>query len=64
MPFQHMSVKIIGKGLDALAEGLRRQVIPYVQERHKSEFEAGGESKYIASIKVEPPAEELGSWAG
>jgi hypothetical protein len=62
--FTHMTVKIVGKGLEALAEGLRRQVIPYIQEQHKSEFEARDEAYYVQSIKVGPPAEELGSWAG
>ena len=66
MNFSHMTVKILGKGLDELAEGLRRQVVRYIQERHKSEFEAKSEDGYIASIKVEKPAEEdaLESWAG
>jgi hypothetical protein len=62
--FTHMTVKIIGKVLEALADGLRRQVIPYIQEQHKSEFEARDEAHYVQSIKVGPPAEELGSWAG
>jgi hypothetical protein len=61
-----MTVKIIGKGLDELADGLRRQVIPYIQERHVSEIEAAQEKGYVDSIKIEPPAEEgvLGKWAG
>jgi hypothetical protein len=59
-----MTVKIVGKGLEALAEGLRWQVIPYIQEQHKSEFEARDEAHYVQSIKVSSPAEELGSWAG
>ena len=62
--FSHMTVKIVGKGLEALAQGLRRQVIPYIQEQHKSEFEARDEAHYVQSIKVSPPAEELGNWAG
>ena len=62
--FTHMTMKIVGKGLEALAEGLRRQVIPYIQEQHKSEFEARDEPHYVQSIKVGPPAEELGSWSG
>jgi hypothetical protein len=62
--FTHMTVKIMGKGLEVLAEGLRRQVIPYIQEQHKSEFEARDEAHYVQSIKVGPAAEELGSWAG
>jgi hypothetical protein len=62
--FTHMTVKIVGKGLEVLAEGLRRQVIPYIQEQHKSEFEARDEAHYVQSIKVGPAAEELGSWAG
>jgi hypothetical protein len=62
--FTHMTVKIVGKGLEALAEGLRRQVIPYIQEQHKSEFEARDEVHYVQSIKVGPAAEELGNWAG
>ena len=64
--FRHMTVKIVGKGLDSLVEGLRRQVVHYVQACHVSDFEAGGEAKYIESIKIEPPAEEgvLGKWAG
>jgi hypothetical protein len=35
-----MTVKIVGKGLEELADGLRRQVIPYIQEQHVSAFEA------------------------
>lgn len=64
--FSHMTVKIEGKGLEALAEGLRRQVIRYIQERHTSEFEAGQETHYVESIKISVPAEpeELGQWAG
>jgi hypothetical protein len=62
--FTHMTVKIEGKGLEALADGLRRQVIPYIQEQHKSEFEARDETHYVRSIKVSPPAEELGNWVG
>jgi hypothetical protein len=66
MNFSHMTVKIEGKGLEALAEGLRRQVVRYIQAQHKSEFEVRGEDGYIASIKVEEAAEpeDLGSWAG
>jgi hypothetical protein len=30
----------------------------------KSEFEVKDEAHYVQSIKVGPPAEELGSWAG
>ena len=64
--FSHMTVRIQGAGLDALAEGLRRQVIPYIQERHVSEFEAKERGKYVDSMKIEGPADEqeLGSWAG
>ena len=29
--FTHMTVKIVGKGLEALAEGLSRQVDQYIQ---------------------------------
>ena len=62
--FAHMTVRIVGKGLDTLADGLRREVIPYIQERHVSEFEAEQEPHWIESIKIEPPAENLGQWAG
>jgi hypothetical protein len=37
-----MTVKIVGKGLEELADGIRRQVIPYIQEQHVSEFGPGG----------------------
>jgi hypothetical protein len=64
--FSHMTVTIVGKGLEALAEGLRRQVVRYIQAQHKSEFEVKAEDGYIASISVKQAAEpeELGSWAG
>jgi hypothetical protein len=38
-----MTVKIAGKGLEELADGLRRQVIPYIQEQHVFAFEAAQE---------------------
>jgi hypothetical protein len=41
--FQHMTVKIVGRGLEELADGIRRQVIPYIQEQHVSGFEGGQE---------------------
>jgi hypothetical protein len=64
--FQHMTVKIVGRGLEELADGIRRQVIPYIQEQHVSEFEAGQEKHYVESLKIGNAAEpeELGSWAG
>jgi hypothetical protein len=37
---------------------------PSIAVRMRPLVQAGGEAKYIASIKVEPAAEELGSWAG
>lgn len=41
-------------------------MIPYIEEQHKSEFEAKEEDGYIDSTKISPPAEseELESWAG
>src|SRR5688572_711965 len=62
--FSHMMVKIEGKGLEALADGIRRQVIPYIQEQHVSDFEATQEPHWVESIKVAPPVEEgeLGRW--
>jgi hypothetical protein len=64
--FTHMTVKIVGKGLEALAEGLRRQVIPYIQEQHVSGFEAKQEAHWVESVKIGPAAEpeELGKWTG
>jgi hypothetical protein len=61
--FSYMTVKIEGKGLEALAEGLRRQVVRYIQAQHVSEFEVKAEDRYVASIKVEQALEpeELGS---
>jgi hypothetical protein len=32
--FGHTAVKIVGKGLDPLVEGLRRQVVCYIQAFH------------------------------
>ena len=64
--FTHMTVKIEGRGVVALAEGLRRQVIRYIQEQHKdSQFGQPG-NEYVRSITVEKAAEgeELGKWAG
>jgi hypothetical protein len=63
--FTHTTVKIIGKGLDTLADGLRRQVIPYIQEQHVTKFEAEHDRAphWIESIKIEPPSESLGQWA-
>jgi hypothetical protein len=64
--FGHMTVKIVGKGLESLAEGLRRQIVYYIQAFHVSDVEARGEPHWVESIKIEPPAEEgvLGKWAG
>jgi hypothetical protein len=64
--FGHMTVKIVGKGLEPLVEGLRRQVVYYIQGFHVSDVEARGEARWVESIKIEPPAEEgvLGKWAG
>jgi hypothetical protein len=64
--FGHMTVKIVGKGLEPLVEGLRRQVVYYIQAFHVSDVEARGEAHWVESIKIEPPAEEgvLGKWAG
>jgi hypothetical protein len=47
----------VGKGLEPLVEGLRRQVV-YVEAR--------GEPHWVESIKIEKAAEpeELGSWTG
>jgi hypothetical protein len=39
----HMTVTIVGKGLEELADGLRRQVIPDTQGQHVSAFEAAQE---------------------
>jgi len=64
--FTHMTVKIEGRGLEALAEGLRRQVIRYIQEQHKDvQFGQPG-NEYVRSITVEKAteAEELGKWNG
>jgi hypothetical protein len=36
-------VTIVGKGLEELADGLRRQVIPNTQGQHVSAFEAAQE---------------------
>jgi hypothetical protein len=64
--FGHMTVKIVGKGLEPLVEGLRRQVVYYIQAFHVSDVEARGEAHWVESIKIEKAAEpeELGSWAG
>ena len=64
--FGHMTVKIVGKGLEPLAEGLRRQVVYYIQAFHVSDVEARGEAHWVESIKISKAAEpeELGSWAG
>ena len=55
--FGHMTVKIVGKGLEPLVEGLRRQVVYYIQAFHVSDVEARGETHWVESIKIEPPAE-------
>ena len=64
--FQHMTVKIVGRGLEELADGIRRQVIPYIQEQHVSGFEAGQEKHDVESLKIGNAAEpeKLGSWVG
>jgi hypothetical protein len=64
--FGHMTVKIVGKGLEPLVEGLRRQVVYYIQAFHVSDVEARGEPHWVESIKISKAAEpeELGSWAG
>ena len=64
--FGHMTVKIVGKGLEPLVEGLRRQVVYYIQAFHVSDVEARGEAHWVESIKISKAAEpeELGSWAG
>jgi hypothetical protein len=64
--FGHTAVKIVGKGLDPLVEGLRRQVVCYIQAFHVSDVEARQEPHWVESIKVELFAEEgvLGEWVG
>ena len=64
--FGHITVKIVGKGLEPLVEGPRRQVVYYIQACHVSDVEARGGPHWVESIKIEPPAEEgvLGKWAG
>jgi hypothetical protein len=64
--FRHMTVKIVGKGLELLVEGLRRQVVYYIQAFHVSDVEARGETHWVESIRIEKAAEpeELGSWVG
>jgi hypothetical protein len=42
--FGHMAVKIVGKGLEPLVEGLRHQVVYYIQAFHVSDVEARGEA--------------------
>jgi hypothetical protein len=56
--FSHMTVEIVGKGLDVLADGLRRQVIPYIQEQHVSAFEAAQTPHWVERLTIGPPAEE------
>jgi hypothetical protein len=53
-------------GLEPLVEGLRRQVLYYIQAYHASDIEAKQEVHWVESIKISPPAEleELGRWAG
>jgi hypothetical protein len=64
--FGHMTVKIVGKGLEPLVEGLWRQVVYYIQAFPLSDVEARGETHWVESIKIGKAAEpeELGSWAG
>jgi hypothetical protein len=64
--FGHMTVKIMGKGLEPPVEGLRRQVVYYIQAFHVSGVEARQEPRWVESIKIEKAAEpeELGRWAG
>ena len=64
--FSHITVKITGKGLDKLADGIRRQVVLYIQEQHVSEFLAGQEAHWVKSIMIKKAAEaeELGKWNG
>jgi hypothetical protein len=64
--FGHLTVKIVGKGLEPLVEGPRRQVVYYIQAFHISDVEARQEAHWVESIKIEPSAEaeELGRWAG
>jgi hypothetical protein len=50
--FGHMTVKIVGKGLEPLVEGLRRQVVYYIQAFHVSDVEARGETHWVESIKI------------
>jgi hypothetical protein len=61
-----MTIKIVGKGLELLVEGLRRQVVYYIQAFHVSDVEARGETPWVESIRIEKAAEpeELGSWVG
>ena len=61
-----MTVKIVGKGLEPLMEGLRRQVVYSIQAFHVSDVEARQEAQWVESIKSGPAAEpeELGKWTG
>ena len=64
--FGHMTVKVVGKGLEPLVEGLRRQVVHYTRAFHVSGVEARQEPHWVESIKIEKAEEpeELGRWAG
>jgi hypothetical protein len=64
--FGHMTVTIVGKDLELLVEGLRRQVVYDIQAFHVSDVEARGAPHWVESIKISKPAEPeaLGSWAG
>jgi hypothetical protein len=64
--FGYMTIKIVGKGLEPLLEGLRRQVVYDIQAFHVSDVEARHEAHWVESIKIEKVAEPegLGSWAG
>jgi hypothetical protein len=64
--FGHMTVTIVGKGLEPLAAGRRRQVVYSVPAFHVSDVEARGEPHWGESTKISKAAEpeEWGSWAG
>jgi hypothetical protein len=49
--FSFMTVRITGIALNPLVDGIRRQVVSYIQEHHVSEFKAEDGKPWIMSIK-------------
>lgn len=53
---EHLTVTVHGRHLGALHRELVRHYVPWLQERHQSEFTAGDTEPYIDQLELGPPS--------